>query len=99
MEEEPMMSSNDKPHVVATYHASFMAFQTSDGRSGTEPYVHEYIGTKEGLMDCDCGDCGTASMALARAIKGLDLIDGYTIEHIDGHGSLIKSWAESLVNS
>jgi hypothetical protein len=96
-------------HIVITSHASFLSFETSDGRKGTEPYVHEYISTKEGLIDCDCGDCGTFTMAVARVLRELGLTKtnkcqaswdkdnwhsagnrGYTIEYIDGHGSLIK---------
>lgn len=76
--------------IAITSHASFLSFETSDGRKGTEPYAHGSTSTKEGLIDCDCGGCGTLTMAVARVLSGLGPKDGHTIEYIDGHGSLIK---------
>lgn len=76
--------------IAITSHASFLSFETSDGRKGTEPYAHGSTSTKEGLIDCGCGACGTFTLAVARVLKDLRLAPGYTIEHIDGHGSLIK---------
>lgn len=78
------------PKIKVVAHADFMSYKTSDGRKGTEPYVHHYTVTGEGLIDCDCGDCGTFTLAVGRVLKDLRLAPGYTIEYADGHGSLIK---------
>tara|TARA_R110000851_G_scaffold260520_4_gene413055 strand:- start:373 stop:915 length:543 start_codon:yes stop_codon:yes gene_type:complete len=73
-----------KPHVVVTYLASHLKYEVSDGRSGSEPYVHYYTNGEGGLIDCDCGECGTATLALKRAISGLGLESGHTIEFLKG---------------
>ena len=72
------------PHVVVTHLANHLHYEVSDGRSGGEPYVHYQTNGEGGLIDCDCGDCGTAMLALKRAISGLGLESGHTIEFLKG---------------
>ena len=72
---------SEKTHVTVTYLASHLKYQTSDGG---EPYVHYQTNGEGGLIDCECGECGTAMLALKRAIRGLVLESGHTIEFLKG---------------
>ena len=83
IDEMMLNGPSEKPHVVVTYLASHLEYEVSDGRSGSEPYVHFQM-NRGRLIDCDCGQCGTATLALKRAISGLGLESGHTIEFLKG---------------
>jgi hypothetical protein len=84
IDEMMLNGPSEKPHVVVTYLASHLEYMVSDGRSGSEPYVHYKTNRKGGLIDCECGECGTATLALNRAMTGLRLEQGNTIEFLKG---------------
>ena len=84
IDEMMLNGPSEKPHVVVTYLASHLKYEVSDGRSGSEPYVHYKTNGEGGLTDCDCGQCGTATLALNRAMSGLRPEQGNTIEFLKG---------------